>query len=305
MLCLAVLPSEAPLILPPISVCGPVHHSTAHTTLTLLTFSFLFSLSLSHSLSLIWQECVVRWPMSQSLWEATPSSWRWGHAPDTSSLTLPLAISPPLESSSRRCPWVSGSLGNNHLVSLGDILPLPPSPASNPNVRGDLYHPNWVHCAIPANIPEGTRDIGPLPSLSCGSDFNKTRPDSALLVTFNGNIRLTDCSDCCMRWFVTINGEECTQPAAIDGVIYTVNGTDVNIHRGSTITGVCEATSSGSIGVGAVEVVMNLGTCGGFNETFDSYTSLRSLSTIEIKEMPPRESGHTHLHLLSPTQSTT
>ena len=43
------------------------------------------------------------------------------------------------------------------------------------------------------------------------------------------------------------------------------------------------------IGVGPVQVKVNLGVCGGFNETFDSYTGLESLSVIEIRELPPRE----------------
>ena len=73
-------------------------------------------------------------------------------------------------------------------------------------------------------------------------------------------------------------------PAPIDGVIYTVNGTSVNIHRGSTIVGVCKG-----VGVGPVEVMMNLGRCAGFNQTYDSYTSQESLSTFEIEELPPRE----------------
>ena len=107
-------------------------------------------------------------------------------------------------------------------------------------------------------------------------------------VTFNGNIRLTACSNCCMRWFVTINNEECTQPAPIDGVIYTYNGSDINIHRGSTITGICVGIGGGGIPVGRVNVTMNLGPCGGFNETFDSYTALETLSIIEIKELPMR-----------------
>jgi hypothetical protein len=158
--------------------------------------------------------------------------------------------------------------------------------ATNPDVRNDTYHPNWEHCAIPAPIPEGTRDIGPLNTLSCGSNLIKTHPDSALRVTFNGNIRLTDCSDCCMRWFFTINGEECAQPAPIDAVIYTVNGSQVNIHRGSTITGICTEIESGVIPVGSSVVTLNLGVCGGFNETFDSYTGLQSLSVIEVEEMP-------------------
>ena len=57
-------------------------------------------------------------------------------------------------------------------------------------------------------------------------------------VTFNGNIRVTDCHDCCMRWFITLNGEECSDPAPIEAVIYSTDAERVNIHRGATITGI-------------------------------------------------------------------
>ena len=92
-----------------------------------------------------------------------------------------------------------------------------------------------------------------------------------------------------MRWFVTVNGEECSDPAPIDAVIYTVNGTDINVHRGSTIVGVCEGVESGRVGVGMVEVKLNLGRCPGFRRTYDSFTSLQSLFAIEIEELPQRE----------------
>ena len=78
-------------------------------------------------------------------------------------------------------------------------------------------------------------------------------------------------------------------PAPIDAVIYTVNGTQINIHRGSTITGICRGVGNGNIPMGSVEVKLNLGVCGGYNETFDSYTGLQSLSVIEVEEIPLRE----------------
>ncbi len=61
--------------------------------------------------------------------------------------------------------------------------------------------------------------------------------DSVVRVTFNGNIRVTDCHDCCMRWFVTLNGEECANPAPIEAVVYSTDAERVNIHRAATLTG--------------------------------------------------------------------
>ena len=153
-----------------------------------------------------------------------------------------------------------------------------------------MYHPQWSHCAI-AEIDDGGVDQGPINSINCS--INKTSPESALRVTFNGNIRLTDCHDCCMRWFMTIDGSECVTPAPIDGVLYTINAEIVNIHRGSTITGICSETVNGTIGVGLHDVTLNVGMCDGFNETYNAFTGFQSISTINIDEMPERESNYT------------
>lgn len=158
--------------------------------------------------------------------------------------------------------------------------------ANNFNVRRDRYHPNWDHCAFQPPIPEGSRDVGAIDTLTCGQNLNKTESESALKVTFNGNMRITDCSHCCTRWFLTINGEECTDPAPIDAVIYTINATGFNIHRTSTVTGICYGTKSGAIPLGPAEVTLNLGMCDGFNETFNAYTGLQTLSIMEVEEMP-------------------
>ena len=40
-----------------------------------------------------------------------------------------------------------------------------------------------------------------------------------------------------MRWFITLNGEECSDPAPIEAVIFSSNARTANIHRGATIAG--------------------------------------------------------------------
>ncbi len=67
--------------------------------------------------------------------------------------------------------------------------------------------------------------------------MTKITGDSIIRATFNGNIRVTGCHDCCMRWFLTLNGEECVDPAPLEAVIYSTDAEAVNIHRAATITG--------------------------------------------------------------------
>ena len=92
-----------------------------------------------------------------------------------------------------------------------------------------------------------------------------------------------------MRWFITINGSECVDPAPIDGVLYN-SASYINIHRGTTITGICNQTENGTLmGVGTYEVVLNVGMCEGFNESYNVYTGFQGVSTMNIEEMPLRE----------------
>ena len=101
-------------------------------------------------------------------------------------------------------------------------------------VNPTTYHPQWSHCAI-NGITGGGLDEGALEETTCL--FNKTSSDSAVKISFNGNLRITNCEDCCMRWFITINGSECVSPAPIEAIIYSSNARTINVHRGSTRAG--------------------------------------------------------------------
>lgn len=89
-----------------------------------------------------------------------------------------------------------------------------------------------------------------------------------------------------MRWFITINGKECTDPAPIDGVLYTIDAEAVNIHRGSTLAGICLGTDDGPLEEGAYDVMLNVGMCEGFNETYNAFTGFNAVSTLNLEELP-------------------
>ncbi len=110
-----------------------------------------------------------------------------------------------------------------------------PLKARDPQIKppGDFYHPVWTNCG-PITVPDGSIQ-GPINSTAC--TVAKKTANSFVRVTFNGNIRVTDCHDCCMRWYVSLNGEECVDPAPIEAVVYSTDAEQVNIHRAATITG--------------------------------------------------------------------
>ncbi|XP_035693974.1 collagen triple helix repeat-containing protein 1-like [Branchiostoma floridae] len=80
-----------------------------------------------------------------------------------------------------------------------------------------------------------------------------------------------------MRWFFTVNGEECNNPAPIDGVVYT---TGVNVHRVSTIDGLCY-----NLPTGPLTVTLNVGTCADGHAGGDAYTGWNSYSRVILEEL--------------------
>ena len=105
--------------------------------------------------------------------------------------------------------------------------------------------------------------------------------DTHLRVMYQGNIRIRKCTVCCKRWYFTFNGQECSGPLPIDGILY--QNLDINIHRSTTIEGFCSGVAAGS-----VNVQFHVGDCHGYpGGAADAYTSWNSVSRIVIEEVEP------------------
>ena len=115
--------------------------------------------------------------------------------------------------------------------------------------------------------------------------FLKKSDKTALHVFWNGVLRIFNCHNCCRRWYFTFNGEECSAPAAIDGVVYMINGNkneaSKNLLRVRQIEGACEKIQSGVVRVG-----FWVGNCKGFGSA-DAKTGWQSVSRIYVEEVPP------------------
>ncbi|XP_028408884.1 collagen triple helix repeat-containing protein 1-like [Dendronephthya gigantea] len=115
-------------------------------------------------------------------------------------------------------------------------------------------------------------------------DFRKTRSDTALRVTYQGDLRVISGNNVCRRWFLTINGRECQSPATIETQIHPIGVSGLNNHRPATVDGFCEGIKQGRIIVG-----LSVGSCkyGYESQAGDAYTCWGSVCRIIIEEVPP------------------
>lgn len=148
-----------------------------------------------------------------------------------------------------------------------------------PGLRGPpgALGSNWKQCVF-KNLNDG-KDTGLIKECL----FIKKSAKTALRVFWSGNLRLHGCHGCCRRWYFTLNGAECSAPAAIDGVVYMVHGSGgkKNLHRPRHIEGVCEKVHKGVVRVG-----FWVGNCSGYGSA-DAYTGWNSVSRIYVEEVPP------------------
>ena len=111
--------------------------------------------------------------------------------------------------------------------------------------------------------------------------FNKLQSDTALKVSFQGNMRVYGSGTKCNRWYFRFNGNECSGPMTIEAVVYNYwpsgAGNPTLLHHRS-FEGYCE-----NIPQGAVRVELWVAQCRGYSG--NAYTGWTSVSRIMIEEV--------------------
>ena len=110
--------------------------------------------------------------------------------------------------------------------------------------------------------------------------FNKLLSETAIKVSFQGNMRVIGSSKC-NRWFFKLNGNECSGPMTIDAVVYNSwpSGSPNLLHHRS-FEGYCE-----NIPQGTVRVELWVGSCPNGHTLGDANTGWKSVSRIMIQEV--------------------
>ncbi|XP_078370373.1 uncharacterized protein LOC144654154 [Oculina patagonica] len=164
-----------------------------------------------------------------------------------------------------------GNPGNSGIQGL-------PGPEGPTGPQGPQGTANWKQCVFD-NLTTGQTGL----IVECV--FKKTSDDTGLHVFFNGALRISNCNSCCMRWYFTFNGAECSAPTAIDGVVYMASGGSPNaqkyLDRVRLIEGVCQKVPKGEVKVG-----FSVGNCAGY-DAVDALTGWLSVSRIYVEEVPP------------------
>ena len=114
--------------------------------------------------------------------------------------------------------------------------------------------------------------------------FKKLQSNSALRVSFQGNMRVNG-NIKCNRWYFKFNGNECSGPMTIEAVVYNnwSSGNSNLLHHRS-FEGYCE-----NIPQGAVRVELWVGQCS-YLSMGDAYTGWNSVSRIMIEEVSRSQS---------------
>ena len=121
------------------------------------------------------------------------------------------------------------------------------------------YYPwvNWV---------SGT-DNGQLRSVT----YKKQRNNTMLRVTFHSTLSQYNHNGC-SQWYIQFGGQDCTQPAPITTSIYRYNGDSSGswYRPPSEVSGFCNATSSGKLSPGNIQVSVHVKPC--IHYTGEAYT---------------------------------
>ena len=110
--------------------------------------------------------------------------------------------------------------------------------------------------------------------------FNKLQSDTAIKVSFQGNMRVSG-SIKCNPWFFKFNGNECSGSMTIEAAVYNnwSSGNPELLHHRS-FEGYCE-----NIPEGTVRVELSVGSCPSGQTLGDAYTGWASVSRIMIEEV--------------------
>ena len=129
----------------------------------------------------------------------------------------------------------------------------------------------------------GNNDHAQLASIT----YVKKRADTLLKVSYSANIRvLGGGSGRAARWFVKIDGQECSDPTLVD-IWYFRTDTE-NIHIPANLKGICRGTSDGQIGTGSHTITVHVG-----ESPIDNYplghtsSGYGSTQLLEVQEICP------------------
>lgn len=161
------------------------------------------------------------------------------------------------------------------------------------------YYPIWTQCVSDGplghtTLADNSTDEEDVQSCS----FSKQSEDSVLRVAWDGNIALDMCNECCMRWYLTVDGEECADPGPIEAALaQNLQGEAYILRRPASIVGICRSVGMEMLFErGEHSVELRVGPCESVIDGLDApprsgaTTGFDSVSRFIVEEIPDSRS---------------
>ena len=112
------------------------------------------------------------------------------------------------------------------------------------------------------------------------------RVSLSLSLSLSYACRKKNCRNCCSRWWINIDGSECSNYESIETSI--ASSTPVDIFVPTTLTGVCYESGDLPISTGFHQITLMVGNCPGSPFT-NAASGLYSTSRLIVEEIPRRK----------------
>ncbi|XP_035666747.1 uncharacterized protein LOC118409671 isoform X1 [Branchiostoma floridae] len=119
--------------------------------------------------------------------------------------------------------------------------------------------------------------------------FQKRHYSSVLRLAYSGGLILANCTECCKRWYFTINGIECQKPGGIDAIVMKMEHEGNMVHQHQQFEGYCD-----KVGAGVLDVELRVQDCtehmphhghSGAMDPGDAQTGGHCFSRIMVEEV--------------------
>ena len=148
-----------------------------------------------------------------------------------------------------------------------------------------IYTPNYCQYFFPNLGGNRERNVGGI----AVAKFTKEHPHTVLRVTWEGNLRKRACNNCCTRWWIEIDGSECSSYEKIETSI--ISSTAQDIFAPTTISGLCVESGDLPISDGEHQIRLQVGPCDGSRLITNTASGFFSTSRLIVEEIPTREGG--------------
>ena len=145
-----------------------------------------------------------------------------------------------------------------------------------------IYKPQYCQFFYSHLNLERERNVGAIAVV----EVYKENSHTVFRLTWEGNFRKRGCADCCSRWWIEIDGSQCSDYERIETSITSNSALDIAIP--TTLTGYCIKSGNIPLSYGNHQIKVVVGHCPN-TRIVNSGSGFFSSSRLIVEEVPTRK----------------